>query len=59
MKLFNFLFRWRRHNKIAREIAEKRGMLKEYEIARGHGCSPIEALEEWDLITPDEYSLFD
>jgi hypothetical protein len=30
-------------------------MLEEYKIARGHGCSPLEALEEWDLITEEEY----
>ncbi len=59
MRLFHFIFRRFRHDKIAREIAEKRGMLYEYKLARANGCSPIEALEEWDLITPDEYSLFD
>ena len=37
---------------IALDIAAHRGMTREYKTARAHGLSPIEALEDWDLLTP-------
>ena len=57
MKLFN-------HNKnyhqdrIAMRIAARRSMTCEYKRARKSGLNPIEALEDWDLISPDDYKLF-
>lgn len=48
------LFRKRRHqDRIAREIAERYNLLDEYLYARRQGLSPIEALEEWDLLTTE------
>lgn len=52
-------FKCCKREKIARRIAEKHGLLEEYKIARGNGCSPIEALEEWDLLQPEDYKLFE
>ena len=49
----------RRQDRIAREIAASHNMLADYLAARQEGLSPIEALEEWDLIKPEDYSLFD
>lgn len=43
-------FQKRRLNRIAREIAASHNMLDDYRAARRDGCSPIEALEEWDLL---------
>lgn len=44
------LFKHRRQDRIAREIADSHNMLEDYEAARRNGCSPIEALEDWDLL---------
>lgn len=42
-------------DRIAREIAASHNMLADYKAARRNGCTPIEALEEWDLL--DEESI--
>lgn len=44
------LFRRRKQDRIARDIAASRNMLADYKAARRDGLSPIEALEEWDLL---------
>ena len=50
----------RYHNdRIAMQIAVRYGMTYEYKMARRHRLSPIEALEEWDMITPEDYKLFE
>ena len=38
-------------DRIARDYAAHYGLLREYKMARAHGLSPLEALEEWDLLT--------
>lgn len=53
------LFKRRKQDRIAREIATKYGMLADYKAARRFGCSPIEALEEFDLIKPEDRVLFE
>ena len=40
----------RNQGRIAREIAASHNMLDDYKAARRDGCSPLEALEEWDLL---------
>lgn len=40
----------RKQDRIAREIAASQNMLEDYKAARRDGCSPLEALEEWDLL---------
>ena len=47
-----------RHDRIAMRIAARRGMTSEYKAARCHRLSPIEALEDWDLLQPEDYKLF-
>ena len=42
----------------ALKIAASYGMTEEYLAARSHGLSPVEALEEWDLMKPEDYKLF-
>lgn len=44
------LFRRRKQDRIARDIAASHDMLPDYKAARRDGLSPIEALEEWDLL---------
>ncbi|MCR5588471.1 MAG: hypothetical protein K6F72_02540 [Bacteroidales bacterium] len=46
-------------DRIAREIASRHNMLADYRAARRAGLSPIEALEEWDLLTEEDYKLFE
>lgn len=53
-----------RHNffhldRIAMRIAARYKMTYEYKLARKNRLDPIEALEDWDLITPEDYALFD
>ena len=53
------LFRRRKQDRIARDIAASHDMLPDYRAARRAGLSPIEALEEWDLLTKEDYKLFE
>ncbi|SFW42282.1 hypothetical protein SAMN02910409_2223 [Prevotellaceae bacterium HUN156] len=57
MKLFNHNKNYRQ-DRIAMRIAARRGMTYEYKRARKSGLNPIEALEDWDLLTPGDYALF-
>ena len=34
-------------------IADRYGMTYDYKVARRHHLTPIEALEDWDLLTPE------
>jgi hypothetical protein len=45
-------------DRIAMRIAARYGMTYEYKLARRHRLNPVEALEDWDLITPEDYTLF-
>ncbi len=49
----------RRQDSIALDIARRYGMERQYVEAREQGLSPLEALEEWDLILLDERKLFE
>ena len=42
----------------AEQIAAKYGLTKEYKMARRQNRCPLEALEEWDLIQPEDRKLF-
>lgn len=42
--------RHRHLDRIALAIAASHGMAYEYKEARRHGLSPIEALDDWDLL---------
>ena len=37
-------------------IADRYGMTYDYKVARRH-LTPIEALEDWDLLTDENYKL--
>ena len=45
-------------DRIAMRIAARHGMTYEYKLARRNRLNPIEALEDWDLMTPEDYTLF-
>lgn len=47
------LFRRRKQDRIARDIAASHDMLPDYRAARRQGLSPLEALAEWDLLDAD------
>lgn len=51
--MFEWFKRKRRIAKLCKEYAREKGFLREYQIARAHGYSPIEALEDWDLLTDE------
>ena len=45
-------------DRIAMRIADRYGLTREYKMARRNGLNPIEALEDWDMILPEERELF-
>lgn len=45
-------------DRIAMRIAARYGMTYDYKTARRNGLDPLEALEDWDLIRPEERALF-
>ena len=45
-------------DRIAMRIADRYGMTYEYKTARRNGLTPLEALEDWDLIRLEERELF-
>ena len=45
-------------DRIAMRIAARHGMTYEYKLARRKRLDPIEALEDWDLMNPEDYALF-
>ncbi|MCR5039759.1 MAG: hypothetical protein K6A94_10530 [Bacteroidales bacterium] len=51
--------RTRRLDEKAMAIADRYGMRKEYLAARKFGFSPLEALEDWDIIENNERYLFE
>lgn len=51
--MFQWFGRKRRIDNLCREHARAHGLLREYELARANGCPPEQALEEWDMLTPD------
>lgn len=51
--------RIRRQDEIALGIARRYGLEKLYLEAREQGLNPIEALEEWDMMTTEERALFE
>jgi hypothetical protein len=45
-------------DRIAMRIADRYGMTHEYKMARRNGLTPIESLEDWDMLLPEERELF-
>ena len=45
-------------DRIALQIAARYGMTGEYKTARRHGHTPLEALEDWDMVRQEERHLF-
>lgn len=45
-------------DRIAMRIADRYGLTREYKMARRNGLNPLEALEDWDMILPEERELF-
>lgn len=45
-------------DRIALRIAARRGMTHEYKTARRQNMRPLEALEDWDLVSEEERKLF-
>lgn len=42
---------------IAMRIAARYDLVEEYKIARRHRRTPLQALEEWDLLTEENLKL--
>lgn len=40
-------------DRIAMRIADRYGMTYDYKVARRHHLTPLEALEDWDLLTKE------
>ncbi len=46
-------------DRIAMRIADRYNLVPEYKMARRHRLTPIEALEDWDMLYPEDYKLFE
>ena len=46
-------------DRIAMRIASRYGLTYDYKYARRCRLSPIEALEDWDIMKPEDYQLFE
>lgn len=46
------------HDRRAMDIAARYGLTAEYKTARRYGFTPLEALDEWDLLTPEDMTFF-
>ncbi len=51
--------RFYHQDRIALRLADRFGLTDEYKLARRQRLTPIEALEEWDLLYPEDYKLFE
>ena len=45
-------------DRIAMKIAARHGMTQEYKTARRQNMRPLEALDDWDLVSDEERKLF-
>ena len=45
-------------DRIALRIAARSGMIQEYKMARRQNLRPLEALEDWDLVSEEDKKLF-
>ena len=52
-----FVKDYRMQDRVAAEIAARYNMTKAYKMARNFGLSPIEALDENDLLTDENFHL--
>lgn len=50
-----FLKDYRKQDRVAAQIAARYNMSKAYKMARDFGLTPIEALEDNDLLTEETY----
>ena len=46
-------------DRIAMRLAARFGLTCEYKQARRHRLTPVAALEEWDMLCPEDYKLFE
>ena len=56
---FHIKNRYFHEDRIAIRLAARFGLTYEYKLARRHRLSPIEALEDWDMLSPEDYKLFE
>ena len=52
-----FLKDYRKQDRVAAEIAARYNMSRAYKMARNFGLTPIESLDENDLLTEENYHL--
>jgi len=52
-----FLKDYRKQDRVAAEIAARYNLSKAYKMARRFGLSPVEALDENDLLTEENFHL--
>ena len=52
-----FLKDYRKQDRVAAEIAARYNLSKAYRMARRFGLSPVEALDENDLLTEENFHL--
>ncbi len=45
-------------DRLAMRIASRYGLTYEYKLARRNHRSPVEALEDWDMMNTEDYEMF-
>lgn len=61
LDIFHFLVGGSRccpQDRIAMKIAARHNMTQEYKTARRQNMRPLEALEDWDLVSEEERKFF-
>jgi len=58
MRLLRKRNKYFHQDKVAMRNASRYGLTDEYRNARRNRLSPIEALEDWDIMKPEDYELF-
>ena len=56
---FHIKNRYFHEDRIAMRLAARFGLTYEYKLSRRHRLIPIEALEDWDMLYPEDYKLFE
>ena len=57
MNLFRRKTKYLHQDRIALRIADRYGLVNEYKEARRHRLSPIEALDDWDLLDDEALAM--
>ncbi len=59
MFIFRIKNKFYHQDRIAMRLAARFGLISEYKMTRRRRLTPIEALEDWDMMKPEDYKMFE